>query len=281
MRILRFIVYSNVWVGMAVMAFAWLTLHELGRESFPYLLFTFFFTVATYNYMRLVQIRSYSGEHGLNQKFWLKQHVIQAVFFTVVFSFLGAWFYLELFSWRLVALTALPAVISFFYPLSFRHPFRSFTSLRAVPGLKVLLIAGSWAYITQLVPVIYWQGPETGDWVEFGLRSLFIVALIIPFDIRDMHMDDRNMRTIPQIFGVKRSKQLALFMIFIYAGWKALEIANGHIELYEGLAWILGLFYAGFLIFRMHPARSELYCGFWVEGTPILIAVIVFLLRLI
>ena len=280
MRILRFIVYSNVWVGLAVMTFAWLTLHELGQKSFSYLLFTFFFTVATYNYMRLVQIRSYSGEHGVNQKFWLKQHVIQASFFTVVFSFLGAWFYFDLFTWRLVALTALPAVISFFYPLSFRHPLRSFTSLRTVPGLKVLLIAGSWAYITQLVPAIYWGEPVISDWIEFGLRSFFIIALIIPFDIRDMAMDDRHMRTIPQMFGVQRSKKLALLLIIVYGAWKVLEAWNGRVQAYELVVWLLGLTYAGFLILRMNTSRSELYCGFWIEGTPILIAVMMLLFSL-
>ncbi len=273
--------YSNVWVGLAVMAFTWLTLHRLHKMDFSYLLFTFFFTVATYNYMRLVQIHSYSDTHGVNQKFWLKQHFLQASFFTVVFSFLGAWFYFDLFSWRLAALTALPAVVSFFYPLSFRYPLRSFTSLRSVPGLKVMLIAGSWAYITQILPVIYWSQAETADWIEFFMRTLFIVALIIPFDIRDIQMDDQHLRTIPQIFGVERSKQLALIMIITYAVWKVIEVAQGRMEVYEGLAWILGLLYSSFLIFRMHTKRSELYCGFWIEGTPVLIVMMMILFSIL
>ena len=224
--------------------------------------------------MRLVQVRSYSAEYGQNQKFWLKQHFLQASFFTVVFSILGAWFYLDLFSWKLLALTAVPALVSLFYPLSFQNPMRSFTSLRTVPGLKVLLIAGSWAYVTYLVPVIYHDIPFFTDWMEFGMRSLFIIALIIPFDIRDMQMDDHNMRTIPQIIGERRGRLLALGLVSLYGLWKIFLIGFGFMDVPEGIAWLCGIVYSGFLIARMDQKRSELYCGFWIEGTPILVALL-------
>ena len=201
-------------------------------------------------------------------------HFLQASFFTVVFSILGAWFYLDLFSWKLLALTAVPALVSLFYPLSFQNPMRSFTSLRTVPGLKVLLIAGSWAYVTYLVPVIYHDIPFFTDWMEFGMRSLFIIALIIPFDIRDMQMDDHNMRTIPQIIGERRGRLLALGLVSLYGLWKIFLIGFGFMDVPEGIAWLCGIVYSGFLIARMDQKRSELYCGFWIEGTPILVALL-------
>ncbi len=247
---------------------------RLGNVNWYYLLFTFFFTVATYNYMRLFQIRSYSGEHGFNQKFWFKQRVVQASFFTVVFSLIGSWFYLKIASWTLVMLSILPGLISLLYPLSFRNPMQSFTSLRTIPGLKVFLIASSWAYITFLIPVIYWYDIQPLDWVEFGMRVFLIIALIIPFDIRDLQMDDSQLRTLPQVLGVHRSKLLAMVLLGLYLVWKFIQHFLGCLTPEMLVAWTLGLMYAAVLIYKMNVSSSEIRSSFWIEGTPVLVVVL-------
>ena len=46
-------------------------------------------------------------------------------------------------------------------------------------------------------------------------RFLFVFAITIPFDIRDLEYDAGKLRTIPLFFGEKKSKFLAVFLILI------------------------------------------------------------------
>ena len=49
---------------------------------------------------------------------------------------------------------------------------------------------------------------------------LYIIAITIPFDIRDLDIDNNNIKTIPQIIGAKNSyfiTHLLLVILSIYA----------------------------------------------------------------
>jgi len=61
----------------------------------------------------------------------------------------------------------------------------------------------------------------------FFQRSFFLMAILIPFDIRDLQTDFTFQRTIPQMTGVEPSKKLALLMM---AGYAALSIIRWHAQ---------------------------------------------------
>jgi 4-hydroxybenzoate polyprenyltransferase len=265
-------------VSLAVVSFGWVSFKRMDVFSYAYLGFILSSTIAAYNYMRIVQIPDHMDDRNF-QKFWLNRHLVQALFFTTVFSVFSAYFYFQLFSLKWVVLSSPAILVSILYPLGFKNPFRSFTSLRSVPGLKLLLIAVSWSYITHLIPVLLF---DTLDWLsglEFVFRSVFVAALVIPFDIRDLGIDESSMKTLPQTFGIHKAKLIAFVFTGIYLLWKGIEYQLGVVSTSYFLSWVGGILFLCVLIFRMNNKRSELYCGFWIEATPIVVAILLLLLN--
>ena len=94
-------------------------------------------------------------------------------------------------------------------------------SLRRIPGIKMLWIAGAWATITALWPLWWASGMESGlpegTVLLWGERFLIIAALTLPFDLRDRRWDPDGMRTWPQLLGPVGTRVLGL-MFLIAAG---------------------------------------------------------------
>lgn len=268
-KLQKLAVYSNVWVALAVVCFTVLSYSELTVFSWDYLLFVFTSTIGAYNYMRIVQMPKELDEKN-RQKFWMRDRSNQAMIFTMFFFSAALYFYIRLWSLSWILITSPAIIVSLLYPLGFKNPFTSFTSLRNIPGLKLFLISASWAYISYLIPVLVFGVFHENVFLEFFFRIFFVAALVIPFDIRDKSLDLDNMKTLPQKYGVWKSKFIAIIFVFAYLIWKFVQLKSTNIELELFVAWFISSLAALVLILRMNSKRSELYCGFWVEAIPII-----------
>lgn len=227
--------------------------------------------------MRMVQMPK-EMDQGLKQKLWMSNRFLQAVFFTLIFFGLATYLYFRLWSPEWLTLTIPVILISALYPIGFNYPFRSFTSLRNVPGLKLILISASWSYVTYLIPAFCFSDAAV-DIKEFVFRTFLVAALVIPFDIRDKDLDMEKMKTLPQTVGENKSKYIAFACVLIYGIWKVSQYYFFQtIDLYLLVSWSMALIIASSLIPRMHTRRSELYCGFWVESVPVFAAITLFLI---
>jgi len=113
--------------------------------------------------------------------------------------------------------------------------------LRSFPGMKLPLIAITWAWATVLLPLSA-EGLELNVWAFSG-QMLFIAGITVPFDVRDMNQDADALGTLPQRLGAHRAIRLALFMLAISAGifvatpqieWVRMGIAVGAMPI---VAW--------------------------------------------
>ena len=90
-------------------------------------------------------------------------------------------------------------------------------SLRRIPGIKMLWIAGAWATITALWPLWWASGMESGlpegTVLLWGERFLVIAAMTLPFDLRDRRWDPDGMRTWPQLLGTHGTQILGLIFL--------------------------------------------------------------------
>jgi 4-hydroxybenzoate polyprenyltransferase len=74
---------------------------------------------------------------------------------------------------------------------------------------KILMIGWSWAWLTSFVP-LYFLANEP---IQMALimtveRMLFIIAITIPFEVRDIHVDRSvGLMTLPEKFGRKGTNQ--------------------------------------------------------------------------
>lgn len=275
------LVYSNLWVGLAVASLAFITMANLSRVNVPFLAFITCSTVFAYNYMRLVQVNEYDQYDRLSFKFWIASHRVEVWLFTLTFGVLALHFFGEIYERKMIWLLILPGLVSLLYPLSFKNAFSGFTSLRSVPGLKMFLISATWSYVTVLVPVLLYGVFSTEDVIEFFLRTLFVLGLVIPFDIRDMEMDDPGMRTIPQVLGAERARQLAMFFLTLYQLWLFIRLLVFDASLPFTLALFIGVEIGYWLIRYAHRKHSEAYFSFWIEGVPVFCAVFLIVTRMV
>jgi 4-hydroxybenzoate polyprenyltransferase len=99
-------------------------------------------------------------------------------------------------------------------------------------------------------------------------RGLFILAITIPFDIRDIINDaKKNVRTLPSVMGWKNSIILAevLLILFMVLVSYRIEFSN---PLFVGYLISTGITMIG--IGLASPKKNDMYCSFWIEGTMLL-----------
>ncbi|MGB1074934.1 MAG: hypothetical protein ACPGYK_02010 [Flavobacteriales bacterium] len=140
--------------------------------------------------------------------------------------------------------------------------------LRSFPGMKLPLIAITWAWATVLLPLSA-EGLDLNLWAFAG-QMLFIAGITIPFDVRDMNQDADALGTLPQRIGAHRAIRLALLLLAISAGifvvapqieWVRMGTAVGAMPI---VAWGV-------------VPRNEAYYTFALDGMLVVQAVAIWL----
>ncbi len=277
--IYKTLVYSNLWAGLAVASFCFITLEHVYTLPSAFFWFVLAATAFTYSYIRLVQFSGdgYNRQEDLGLNGWSQRHPALLWGYTLFFGIATTIIFREIYSPELIMWLVFPVLVSGMYPVSFKNPFSGFTSLRTFPGLKMFLISFTWSYVTVLIPHGVYGEITAETWFEFIFRAILLLGLVIPFDIRDEVMDEPAMRTLPQVMGADKAKSLALFCVAVYQLWLVARFYFFDFSLVSTLALIIG-FEIGFLLIRgsgLH--RKEHYYSFWLEATPIFAALLLVL----
>ena len=174
--------------------------------------------------------------------------------------------------------------ICILYVLPFGYPRRYF-GLRAIPALKVPIVGLVWAVVTVALPLQV-SGITFSDPIAqllFFQRFLFVMALTIAFDIRDGLIDPPALRTIPQLFGDRAARWIAIGMIVVSI--LISFIINATDPISDRIAFHLlpvpGLLLSAILLHRSDRSRSEMYYGFTIDGLLILVPVLAWIGTLI
>lgn len=111
-------------------------------------------------------------------------------------------------------------------------------------------------------------------WGEAFQRFLLVIILTIPFDLRDLRVDYGEVKTIPQLMGIKQTKILSGTIC-------TLVIISEVLFSYKTLASCAILIAVTVLIFsitaKLTLFQSKYFASFWVEGIPIAWFVILYL----
>ena len=144
--------------------------------------------------------------------------------------------------------------------------------LRDLPFIKIILIALIWSYTTAVIPLVQTHLP-VADKLLFSVdRFLFILAITLPFDIRDRQLDEEAyLKTIPVIIGIKPSKWLATAALI--SGLACLSISySGHgLSLPYLIASGMTYLVAAFLVWRSSENRVDHYFTGYIDGLMILV----------
>ena len=98
---------------------------------------------------------------------------------------------------------------------------------------------------------------------------IYVLTSIIPFEIRDIDIDDTRLSTIPQKIGIRNTKILGFIMILFFLLIEFLKIKLNVIDNLSLDIFIIS-FLMIFLIINSKKRQSKFYSSFWVEGIPVL-----------
>ena len=219
--------------------------------------FAFFATIACYNFIKYgVEAEKYIL---VNTRY---QRLIQGVSILSLFCALYFFFQFQKSTYLVIAVLL---ALSLLYALPILPTRKNFRSLG---GLKIIIVALVWVGVTLLLPLT--QAAYNYNWdVYVGMFQLvaFVVALMIPFEIRDLKYDPSYLKTLPQKVGVKKAKAFGIFLLSLMV---ALELFKDEINSSRLFALGVVVFVTSLLLLFASTKRSNYYCSFWVESMPII-----------
>ena len=269
-KIFDLALYGNFWIAACALAMM-LQTERILIHSFsfnPLNCFVFFSTLFLYAVHRIVGIAKLSEYFDID-RYAVIAHYKKHIQLYAGIGFLGIiiyfWFLSRAVQWSLV----IPGILSLAYVIPFLSGKRR--RIRDFNHIKIFLIAIVWAWISVLLPALeYGIEISTPILLVTLERVLFIFAITLPFDIRDLKVDAHSsVKTIPATIGVKASKRLGLLSLVIMAG---LVIFNFQIGFYSS-AILYGLLFSilstAVLIVLSTPERHDYFYSGLIDGTMI------------
>lgn len=256
---------SSIHVSLAILSFTILTFfeHQLPVDK-NFLGFIFFAGITGYNFVK------YSGIAQLHHMSLTRNlRLIQIFSF---FCFIAMIYFAWHLAWRTWIAGAILAVLTGLYAVPV-----SGKTLRNLSGMKIFIIALVWAGSTVILPLI--EADKILDMdslIDFIQRLMLVLALTLPFEIRDLKFDDEELGTIPQQIGLRETKVFGtvLFLIIFIAELFQKEFNSAYF-MATGFTCMLGAFF----LWSSRLDQRKYYASFWVEATPIFYLGIFVLLR--
>ncbi|GIX41365.1 MAG: hypothetical protein KatS3mg129_1098 [Leptospiraceae bacterium] len=204
-----------------------------------YLIVIFFSTYIAYNFLR--------------------NHFINYFYLLVLFlSILILFFYFYITFFNLILLGILGIIVYLYY-----------IKIRMFPFIKIFIVGFCWAIFTVFfplnldLPTFYLFVQNKKFMIYFIIRIIFISSLVIPFDIKDIYMDNKiGLKTIPSFLGEKKSKYIAILMLIFN-----IIILYKYNHFFKFI--IINHIYTIFLLIFFNENKPDIYVSGLIESSMI------------
>jgi 4-hydroxybenzoate polyprenyltransferase len=254
----KYLLQTNIWVAIcftALVVFFQLNLYEPKYSVWG---IAFFGTLGIYNFTRIGNLEKIRNPSNRMQLILTLIGVLGALICVILRGFeLKTFLYLGVLGF-----------VSFCYSLPFKG-----LGLRTIPFLKLFLIAFVWTGSSIGLLLIVHDAFNLHDKLFLSV-FLFVIGITLPFDIRDSQIDDTELKTIPQIIGIKASKILAIVCLLFSAAlfYSEYPIFNSFV-----VSWWITCFVSILFCLNSSQQKSPFYYAFWMESCslfPILFTII-------
>ncbi len=265
-KFFKFYLDASVHVALAVISLYWVTVKNLNISVNSAIVgFLFCSTIVCYNFIK------YGVEADKYFVVTKPYHRSIQIFSFIAFGF-AMYFFVQLSS-KLWLLLIVLMLLSGLYALPF---WPSSKNLRSLGILKIVLVAVVWTGLTAALPLLDDEVPWSfGVLLLLFRRFLLILILILPFEIRDMHFDPPELRTLPQRYGVTGTKTIGYLLVLFYL---ALVFIGDSLQWPEVIIQVLVICCMFLALYRSKADQHRYFASFWVEGIPIFLAVLYYFL---
>lgn len=274
---MTFLVFSNLFIAVSAAAFAHASYYLLGAgpRASPVLALVFCATLVVYNLDRLSTASDEDAVDATERHRWVDRHrrLLVGLGIVATVGVVATLFFVP----REILYALVPlgvASLGYSLPVVWGRsgPYR----LKDIAGLKIFLIAFVWTGATAFLPAVeLYDDPFRPAVAALCLeRALFVFAITLPFDIRDMARDRAaGIWTIPLMIGRSRTRTLALTLLGTFALCVVLHygvaLASPTLPLVSSAAL------TGWLLWRADRQHAELYYVGKLDGMMALQAALV------
>ena len=258
-KIIELIIYGNIWVSLGAVA---LTLNTFLVMDWAIkgdlLLLVFFATILSYCFQRIMRHTSGTLINSTRHQ-WIYNNKKYLYSLIIISCGISGYLFFTLFTfYELLYFSPLIAIALFYAVKVFSK------SLRDIPFIKIILIALSWAAVTVLIPAYINEGLDANDiWILFILNFIYIFALVIPFDIRDLDFDEPEKKTIPQLIGLMAAKQTAITLLVVCG-------LISFVLLKEAVFLVPVYLVSIIVLFQVNERKKELFYAYGIDGLILL-----------
>lgn len=266
-RFLNFILFGNIYVALGAVCLIQSTniQLQLSKYAVAYSFLVFFATLFVYNFQRFFYEPQLDKALTSIRRKWIFENQTTVKVLTFI-GFVGVSVAYYFNDYNIIYYLSPLLILSLAY-------FVSFLKLRKNPVFKLLTLTIVWTMVTAVLPVLMNGGDAFADTslVHFALRFCFMLAICIPFDIRDLQVDVADeVYTLPHVIGEKNARWLAFAFMLAYMAFVILEYNWALIDLKIAVALLLSAIVNTVPILMSNPKRDEYFYVAWIDGTMIL-----------
>lgn len=193
------VLYSNVIIALASSLYTleyYITFDKLW--NCPYLLFVFSISLAHYNLHRLVGLVLDQPIPYNERLKAIEKNVFLQSFFFLTGTLIALYLFLS-HAWYKEVIFYIPILLGLLYTVPILT-----VRLRDIPFLKTFFIGLTWMAVSVILPQFIDDGPQNAYWLYAFEKFAFIVAITLPFDLRDIQRDlHTQTKTIANQFGYR------------------------------------------------------------------------------
>ncbi len=269
--------YSSVHIALGAflsVILCYSVFYHIPGSDYP--LFVFFSTVFLYCAHRVIGIEKVKMFQGEGRFAVIKAHKIHLLIYTILAGLAMIFFFLRM-QRHLQLWLLLPGAISIMYVLPL---FGDKKRLRDYFQIKIYLIAIIWGMIIAFIPYIEAEGAmDLKGIIYFLEKTIFIFAITIPFDIRDLRVDKTmEVNTIPHEIGLRKAYRLTyglmILTIFLVLAQYFLDTYSIKMAVGITIGYLLTIL---FIKLSEKKTHDYFYAGI-LDGTISLVAIIGILL---
>lgn len=261
------ILFGNIYVALGASCLVQSTLIQIGANSrlIEYSILAFFSTLFVYNLQRIFyKPQQDKSLHSIRRKWIFENQIAIKTLALIGFSGVCVSFFFNDFKILFYLSPLLILSIAYFLPS---------IKLRKSPWFKLLTLVIVWTLVTAVVPILLDSSAvfTTHHLLHTAVRFTFMLAICIPFDVRDLLVDAAdNVSTIPHLMGETKTRWFANTCMFIYILLIILEFISGMFNLNIFAALIISALINAVIVFWSNSKRSEYFYVAGIDGTMIL-----------
>jgi 4-hydroxybenzoate polyprenyltransferase len=270
-KVVDFYLYSSIHIALGaalsvILCYAVFT--HIPTSDYP--LFVFSATLCLYCGHRILGINKAIQFEKEGRFAIIKKYRIHLILYAILGAIGSIYFYVSLPISQQIWLLA-PALISIVYVLPI---FSNKRRLRDYNFIKIFLISLVWSFIIGVVPYVEVKGSLDIWGVLFALEKfLFIFAITLPFDVRDLEIDRaNNVKTIPSLIGTKKTYKISYLLMALVFGIIIILYSQKVYSTSIALALAIAYQLTGFALQRSKGKKDDYYYSGLLDGTIALVA---------